>query len=95
MATFIATECFDRLVAEGSTSDVRTMKGHIRSGAPGSGAGKPNLGTLLAEVGQLWGKKVVTFLAKNVVRSNRCGVRTLVVTLTCTIGGMYPLSPIS
>jgi len=35
MATFIATECFDRLVAERSTSDART----IRSGAPGFGAG--------------------------------------------------------
>ena len=40
MATFIATECFDRLVAEGSISDTRTKEGHIRSGKPGFGAGK-------------------------------------------------------
>ena len=40
MATFIATECFDRLVAEGSTSDARTVEGHIWSGTPGFGAGK-------------------------------------------------------
>ena len=80
------------MLAEGFTSDVRTMEGQIRSGAPGFGAGKTlpyehfRRKSVSCEGIRSWRS-----LPRNMRRTNRCGGRALVVTLACTIGGMYPL----
>ena len=68
MAAFIVTECFDRLVAEGSTSDARTMENHTRSGAPGYGTGKTSGGS--RSVVRVKGRDVPCQINGNVIRSN-------------------------
>ena len=95
MAIIIATECFDRTWRKGLPVTLAIWR--VTSGLAHRALGQvnPPIKALLAEAGQLRGMKVVTFLASKVIRSNRSGGPALVVTLACSVGGTYPVSPTS